>query len=148
SRRRRPAVRARQSQRADARRRHLAAGAGLHGPAHLRGNRGLHRQPAADPRLRSAGTRRRRAAMTPGAEPWTDLAHAPMPDGGELTLRHCAGIFEIRCNGWELMSNRAHRSEEGMARLACAGLGGAPRVLIGGLGIGYTFRAAPDAPPR
>jgi spermidine synthase len=85
--------------------------------------------------------------MTPGAEPWTELAHAPMPDGGELTLRHCAGIFEIRCNGWELMSNRAHRSEEAMARLACAGLGGAPRVLIGGLGMGYTLRAALDALP-
>jgi len=81
--------------------------------------------------------------------PWTELANARMPDGGELTLRHCNGIFEIRCNGWELMSNRAHRSEEAMARLACAELPAAPRVLIGGLGMGYTLRAAlntlPDA---
>jgi spermidine synthase len=85
--------------------------------------------------------------MTPGAEPWTELAHAPMPDGGELTLRRCGDIFEIRCNGWELMSNRAHRSEEAMARLACAGLAGAPRVLIGGLGMGFSLCAALDALP-
>jgi len=78
---------------------------------------------------------------------WTELARAPMPDGGELTLRHCGGIFEIRCNGWDLMSNRAHRSEEAMARLACTGLAGAPRALIAGLGMGYTLRAALDTLP-
>ncbi len=79
--------------------------------------------------------------------PWAELARAAMPDGGELTLRHCGGIFEIRCNGWELMSNRAHRSEEAMARLACAGRAGAPRVLIGGLGMGFSLCAALDALP-
>jgi len=79
--------------------------------------------------------------------PWVELAQTRMPDGGELVLRHCAGIFEIRCNGWELMSNRAPRSERAMAGLACAGLPDAPRVLIGGLGMGFSLSAALDALP-
>jgi len=78
---------------------------------------------------------------------WTELAQARMPDGGELSLRHCDGVFEIRCDGWELMSNRAYRSEEAMARLACAGLPAGPRVLVGGLGMGFTLRAALDILP-
>jgi spermidine synthase len=63
-------------------------------------------------------------------------------------LRRRGGIFEIRCDGWDLMSNRAHHSEQTLGRLACAGLTGAPRVLIGGLGMGYTLRAALDALPE
>jgi spermidine synthase len=78
---------------------------------------------------------------------WAELARARMPDGGELLLRQCDGVFEIRCNGWELMSNRAPRSEQAMARLACAGLPAAPRVLIGGLGMGFSLRATLDALP-
>jgi spermidine synthase len=62
-------------------------------------------------------------------------------------LRRRGGIYEIRCDGWDLMSNRAHHSEQMLARLACAGLAGAPRVLIGGLGMGYTLRATLDALP-
>jgi spermidine synthase len=46
------------------------------------------------------------------------------------------------------MSNRAHRSEEALGELACAGLSGAPEVLIGGLGFGYTLRAALDVLPQ
>lgn len=49
------------------------------------------------------------------------------------------------------MSSRAHGSEEAMARLACEALAGnkAPRVLVGGLGFGYTLRAALDClPPK
>lgn len=53
-RRRDGALRARQSQRADRRRRHLRPRPGLHRPAHDRPGRTLHRQPAADPGLRSA----------------------------------------------------------------------------------------------
>jgi spermidine synthase len=79
--------------------------------------------------------------------PWSELARAAVPDGDELSLRHSDGVFEIRCNGWELMSNRAPHSEAAMARLACAGLPAAPRVLIGGLGMGFSLRAALDALP-
>ena len=64
-------------------------------------------------------------------------------------LRQRGGDFEIRVDGHDLMSNRAHGSEEEMARLACAHLGtaDAPRVLVGGLGMGYTLRATLDALP-
>ena len=47
------------------------------------------------------------------------------------------------------MNSAANRSEVALARLACAELGErpAPRVLIGGLGMGCTLRAALDALP-
>jgi spermidine synthase len=81
--------------------------------------------------------------------PWQELGRARAPDGGELVLRQRGGDYEIRVDGHDLMSNRAHGSEEEMARLACAHLGKAesPRVLVGGLGMGYTLRATLDALP-
>ena len=79
--------------------------------------------------------------------PWTEVARARMPGGETLALRRSGENFEIRCNGWELMSNRAPRSEEAIARLACSDLPDAPRVLIGGLGMGFSLRAALDALP-
>jgi spermidine synthase len=52
--------------------------------------------------------------------------------------------FMILVNGLELMGSRAHTSEEQLASLGCAGLREVPgaRVLIGGLGMGFTVRAA------
>jgi spermidine synthase len=74
---------------------------------------------------------------------WTELACAHTSTGDLLSLRERAGHVELRCNGWELMSNRAHQSEEALAILACAQITAtAPRVLIGGLGFGYTLSAA------
>lgn len=80
-------------------------------------------------------------------KPWEVLAQAPAPDGGEFVLHHRDGEFVIRVRGQELMSSRVHGSEEEMARLAAAALGTLPnpRVLIGGLGLGYTLRATLDA---
>jgi spermidine synthase len=60
--------------------------------------------------------------------------------------------YVIRVDGQELMSTRRHHSEDVLAERVCAPLreqGGA-RVLIGGLGLGFTLRAAlrslaPDA---
>lgn len=82
-------------------------------------------------------------------EPWRELARATIASGDTLVLREKAGEFEIRCNGWDLMSNRAHASEERMARDALAMITGrpAPRILIGGLGMGFMLRAALDAAP-
>jgi predicted membrane-bound spermidine synthase len=82
--------------------------------------------------------------------PWTELGRAVAPGGAELVLRGRDGGFEIRIDGRELMASRGHASEEAMARLACAAIAGlvAPRVLIGGLGMGYTLRAALDALPQ
>lgn len=54
----------------------------------------------------------------------------------------------IRVEGRELMSNRVHGSEDALADLACdhlekrSGEPPHPRVLIGGLGIGFTLAAA------
>ena len=79
--------------------------------------------------------------------PWAKLGVARAPEGGELILYERAGEFSIRVNGHELMSSRAHGSEEHLAALACAGLGSEARVLIGGLGMGYTLRAALDRLP-
>jgi spermidine synthase len=77
---------------------------------------------------------------------WEVLARAPAPDGGEFVLHHRNGEFVIRVHGQELMSSRAHGSEEEMARLGCAGLQRVPgaRVLVGGLGLGYTLRVTLD----
>jgi spermidine synthase len=66
------------------------------------------------------------------------------PDGQPLTLHEHDGVFTIRVGTVELMSNRQHHSEERLAELACASLRTRPhaRVLIGGLGMGFTLRAA------
>jgi spermidine synthase len=75
-----------------------------------------------------------------------DIARAFTPEGDELTLRQRDEEFEIRFNGWEVMSNRGSLSEETLAQLVCEGLGRrSARILIGGLGMGYTVRAALDA---
>jgi spermidine synthase len=78
--------------------------------------------------------------------PWERLGRARAPDGGELVLYRRDDEFVIRVDGRELMSSRAHGSEEELAGLACAGLGERDdaRVLVGGLGLGYTLRAALD----
>lgn len=78
---------------------------------------------------------------------WVELCRTATPDGGTLVLRGCGGLYEIRIDGRELMSNRAHRSEEALAELGCASCRGACHVLIGGLGMGYTLRAALDTLP-
>jgi len=79
---------------------------------------------------------------------WHEVARATSLCGDELVLRERAGTFEIRCNGWDLMSNRAHYSEQWLARSACKRMpADATRVLIGGLGMGFTLRAALEVLP-
>jgi spermidine synthase len=71
-------------------------------------------------------------------------------DGTELVL-HCRnGVYTIRVDGYELMSSRAHGSEEALARHGCAHLATRPgsRVLVGGLGMGFTLRAALNLLPE
>lgn len=75
------------------------------------------------------------------------VGSVPTPDGGELTLHRHGDDFHLAVDGDELMSSRAHGSEEELAELCLAPLRDrpAPRVLVGGLGMGYTLRAALDA---
>ncbi|MBT8358648.1 MAG: hypothetical protein HKO79_07860 [Desulfobacterales bacterium] len=79
-------------------------------------------------------------------KPLKKLATAQTPDGGELVLYQRDRDFSIQVNGQGLMNSRQHEAEMELARLGCAHLSGrsAPRVLIGGLGLGYTLRQALD----
>ena len=75
---------------------------------------------------------------------WTTLDEALTPDGKTISLHEHDGSYAIRVDGIPLMSTRQHASEEKLAELACAhvrGIRGA-RVLIGGLGFGFTLRKA------
>ena len=72
------------------------------------------------------------------------LDEAVAPDGTILTLYRHDGAYSIRVGGVELMSTRRHHSEEKLAELVCVPLRHrtATRVLIGGLGLGFTLKAA------
>lgn len=74
------------------------------------------------------------------------LATAPTPDGGQMALYQHDRDFVIEVNGQDLMHSRQHESELALARLGCAHLSDHKntRVLIGGLGMGYTLRQALD----
>ena len=79
--------------------------------------------------------------------PWQLLGRAQTPGGGaELVLYRRDSEFSLRADNRELMNSRVHGSEEAMSRLACQNLAKHPcaRVLIGGLGMGYSLRAALD----
>ena len=55
-----------------------------------------------------------------------------------------SAVFSIRLGHNELMNSRVHESEEALANIAIAKIGDRtrPRILIGGLGMGFTLRAA------
>ena len=77
--------------------------------------------------------------------PWEHLATAAVPgDGGELRLMRRGTEYSIMAGSTELMNSRLSGSEEALATLAHERLAkvAAPRVLIGGLGMGFTLRAA------
>jgi spermidine synthase len=83
---------------------------------------------------------------------WTTVDQTLTPDGKTISLHEHDGSYAIRVDGAELMSTRQHTSEEKIAELACAHVRGRrrARVLIGGLGFGFTLKAAlravaPDA---
>lgn len=81
-------------------------------------------------------------------KPWITVATAAMPGGDALVLQERDGVYVIRVGRRELMSSARHGSEEAMAEAGLAGLGGErPSVLIGGLGLGFTLRAALDRLP-
>lgn len=66
----------------------------------------------------------------------------------ELILHRRGDDFAISIPGrGELMNTRVHGSEKALAELTCARIGGRerPRLLIGGLGMGFTLAAALDA---
>src|SRR5437868_9154108 len=72
------------------------------------------------------------------------LGEARALDGTAVVLYRHDGAYLIRADGVELMSTRRHQSEDRLAELACAPLRDVAhaRVLIGGLGLGFTLKAA------
>ncbi len=68
------------------------------------------------------------------------LATCKTPDGAQLTLHEHDGHHFLKVAGLQLMSTTASASEEQMAEISCANLPPKPRILIGGLGFGFTLK--------
>ena len=77
-------------------------------------------------------------------KPLERLGEARTPAGTTIALYRHDGAYLIRADGVELMSTRRHLSEDRLALVACTPVRDVPgvRVLIGGLGLGFTLRAA------
>ncbi len=76
---------------------------------------------------------------------WTLVDTADIPGGATLQLFRHDKDFSIRVAGsGVLMNTRGHGSEDALAELACAKIAtrSRPRVLIGGLGMGFTLATA------
>ena len=80
---------------------------------------------------------------------WELLGEAQTPDGTDIRLTRRDNEYVILANGRPLMSSRLHGSEEALATLGCHHARGLehPRVLVGGLGMGFTLRAVLDLLP-
>ena len=80
---------------------------------------------------------------------WELLGQPETPDGSDIRLTVRDDEYVILVNGDTLMSSRTHGSEEALATVACRRVQSAerPRVLVGGLGMGFTLRAALDLLP-
>ncbi|MBY5426867.1 spermidine synthase [Rhizobium leguminosarum] len=77
--------------------------------------------------------------------PWIQLDSATIPgENGELRLKQRGGEFSIMLGANELMNSRLSGSEEALATLSWDRIKShaKPRMLIGGLGMGFTLRAA------
>jgi spermidine synthase len=94
-------------------------------------------------------------------KPFELLAQAHSPDGTLIELKRRDDEYVILAAGRHLMSSRTHASEESLATLGCRHIIAThphhptshptshPTILIGGLGMGFTLRAALDIlPPR
>ena len=74
------------------------------------------------------------------------IAETRTPDGAHLALLEDEGDYLIRLNGEALMHSAGASSEMQLGLLALEPVRTpAPRVLIGGLGLGFTLRAVLDA---
>lgn len=74
---------------------------------------------------------------------------AQIPGGGRLHLMRRGTDFSIQFGEDELMGNQDFESEKALATLACSRMGQQrDRVLIGGLGMGFTLGAALAALPE
>jgi spermidine synthase len=77
--------------------------------------------------------------------PWSLLDTAEVPDGGgELRLKQRGAEFSIMLGSIELMNSRLSGSEKALAAMSCQRIRDRQEahILIGGLGMGFTLRAA------
>jgi spermidine synthase len=81
-------------------------------------------------------------------KPWITVGEALSPDGTRLELVEHDGEYIIRADDLPLMSTRMHFSEVELARLVCRKLKPKAKVMIGGLGLGYTLRSTLDLLPK
>ena len=82
--------------------------------------------------------------------PWETLDGVDTAEGWLELRRRGERDFVITVGGRVLMNSALHRTEAALAEAACSQIAGRerPRVLIGGLGMGITVRAALDVLPR
>ncbi len=82
--------------------------------------------------------------------PWKTIDTVATADGALELRQRGPKDFLIVIAGRVLMTSRERRSEEAVAALACRPIAARkrPRVLIGGLGMAYTLRAALDELPH
>ena len=80
-------------------------------------------------------------------KPYVKLAESTMPDGTIYSLHKLDGKIYLKYNGFELMSTALTYSEQMLADYGCQALKEGkgsrpahPRVLIGGLGLGFTLK--------
>jgi spermidine synthase len=81
-------------------------------------------------------------------QPWVKVAETRTEAGGTLALVRRGDEWEVLADGLVLMSSRTHASETALARLALRAQPAARSVLVGGLGLGFTLRAALDGLPK
>ena len=82
--------------------------------------------------------------------PWQTIDSLETPEGRLELRRRGKDSFLITIGGRVLMTSAAHRSESALAHRACQPIASRPRphLLLGGLGMGYTLRAALDELPK
>ena len=81
-------------------------------------------------------------------KPWQTIDRARAPDGTELLLVRRDDEWVVRAAGLVLMSSRVHGSEETLVKYALERVKGPRHVLLGGLGLGFTLRAALELLPE
>ncbi len=79
--------------------------------------------------------------------PWEIVDRAAAPGGSELVLARRGEEWVVRVDSKVLMSSRAHGSEDALAALTLERAAKRDSILIGGLGLGFTVRAALDRVP-
>lgn len=78
-------------------------------------------------------------------QPWRELARDLAPDGETLVLLQRGHEFLIKAGGFDLMSNEDDGSAKALSTLGLADCARPDaRVLVGGLGMGFSVRAALD----